>query len=425
MKNKKITLRSNVTLQFIDEEKFNTISIAFAFKNKLDKENYYQLPLLASMLTSASKNYPSIAKFNAKKEDLYDARVHGHVSQIGGYQNLLLSFSGIDPWFVDEATYLQDLMTFVFDVVYQPYVEGNQFDIPYFEMQKQMYINQIKAADDDKEHYASAHISDLVKRAHPLKYNSYTPLAKIEQITAQQLYALYQKLMNQELIIYICGHKVYRKTKQLILNQLGKQPRKRIKAPIIVPFKEEKLLQKTIQKDWTQSQLILRYTLPAFTLDSLYFAAYVCNALLGASPVSKLFKVVREEHGLCYSIYSQYFDPYGVLDIHVGFDGKNYDLLRQLIAQQIEEIANGNFDSVELEKVKKTLIVRQERKLDTGFGMISFVHTVDMLQADLTIETIITNIKNVTPKEVQQCAQLLTLSMVYYLQQKEEEATYA
>lgn len=416
MKIKTIRINKN-PIHFIDEPKFNTINLVFVMKNRIHKKTHYLMPLVANLLSNACQKYSSMAAFHQKKEELYDVRVNAHVQQIGKYQNLMISFSGIDPSFSDNSNYLNEFFDFINEVIFAPFVNEGGFDESYFDLQKSMLIEQIKASEDDKEQYAHTHISHWMPVSHPLHFNLARSLRKLQSADRNQCYQFYLKLLSGGLDIYLCGHNIYRKTHAYLKKLPLSIAKKRAKATIIVPFQSSQSVEKAESKKWSQSQLILRYRFPIYTLDPHYFSAYVYNTLLGSSATSRLFKKIREEHALCYSIYSQYLDTYGLLDIHVGFSLENYDKLIRLIEQEIHFVAQGHFSDNDLDQVKKILIDRQLRKFDTGFGMIGHVHTANLLGVDWSISDIIKRIENVTKEDVKYVACQQQLLISYLIKQ--------
>jgi predicted Zn-dependent peptidase len=75
--------------------------------------------------------------------------------------------------------------------------------------------------------------------------------------------------------------------------------------------------------------------------DDRRFALRLLNTILGENMSSRLFQVVREDHGLAYSIYStpSFFDDAGDLVISAGLDTDNLPKTLRLIVRELRRMA--------------------------------------------------------------------------------------
>jgi len=80
------------------------------------------------------------------------------------------------------------------------------------------------------------------------------------------------------------------------------------------------------------------------------------NALLGGSPLSKLFMNVREKASLAYSIYSKWQYDTGFLLIAAGLDADKVVQAEKMIDEEILAIQNGEFEDKVVTSIKKSLI---------------------------------------------------------------------
>ena len=95
------------------------------------------------------------------------------------------------------------------------------------------------------------------------------------------------------------------------------------------------------EKDLEQAHLVVGTVAPRSASPDR-FASYVLNAVLGGNLSSRLFQVIREQHGLAYSVYSglSSFGDCGQFTVYAATDPKNVadvlDLtLRELQPDQI------------------------------------------------------------------------------------------
>ena len=94
------------------------------------------------------------------------------------------------------------------------------------------------------------------------------------------------------------------------------------------------------RRDIEQVHAALGFRTPFDRHDPRRFALRILNSLLGENMSSRLFQVVREKHGLAYSVHSSYqlFDDTGMLMIAAGLDTARADRALRLIARELERV---------------------------------------------------------------------------------------
>ncbi len=98
--------------------------------------------------------------------------------------------------------------------------------------------------------------------------------------------------------------------------------------------------------------------------DQLSDAFSIANTILGGGMSSRLFQKIREELGLCYSVYS-YPSSYknsGVLEVYAGVNTESRDLAAEAIAEQIRKFRKEKVTEQEFLRAKEQL------KSSTVFG---------------------------------------------------------
>ena len=136
-------------------------------------------------------------------------------------------------------------------------------------------------------------------------------------------------------------------------------------------------------------------------------ALQVLNTILGENMSSRLFQVLREEHGLAYSVYSNLgsYDDTGTLTIGVGLDPEKLDLSLQLIDQELRRLRDQVPNPEEVNRACQYLIGQLDLHLENtenhmiwvgeqllGFGRIR------------SIDSIKKGIQSVTGKQIQAVA---------------------
>lgn len=108
------------------------------------------------------------------------------------------------------------------------------------------------------------------------------------------------------------------------------------------------------QKDIKQSHLALGFRLPFGRSDGRRYALRLLSAALGENMSSRLFQVVRERHGLAYSVHSgiHLFKDSGALIVSAGLDTSRQEKAVRLIAGEIDGIRKKPLGRAELNRAR-------------------------------------------------------------------------
>lgn len=109
-------------------------------------------------------------------------------------------------------------------------------------------------------------------------------------------------------------------------------------------------------KRFEQSHLLIGFPAPSY-LDSTYPAAQVFSGLFGGGMSSRLFQEIRENRGLCYSIYSTAWGlrDTGMIAIHAATAPDMVLKLSQIAAAELDDIADKGPTDAELVRSKSQL----------------------------------------------------------------------
>lgn len=131
----------------------------------------------------------------------------------------------------------------------------------------------------------------------------------------------------------------------------------------------------------------------------------VLSAILGGGMSSRLFIEVRERRGLCYYISTgrEFYHDVGNIVTQAGVTN-NLDKVKEAIETILKEkrkVANGEVTSEELKKAKELLKGRLLLSMEDSFNIASFLGTKKILEDKIeTPEEIIAKIDKVTREEV-------------------------
>ncbi len=122
-----------------------------------------------------------------------------------------------------------------------------------------------------------------------------------------------------------------------------------------------------VRQDSEQVQLALGFPAP-HRWDPRRFAARTLNVILGDNMSSRLFQLLRERRGLCYSVQTtaDSFQDSGLFGIYVGLDaGRVVETLR-LIGRELRRISDHAPSAAEMRRARDYLIGQHRIALDEG-----------------------------------------------------------
>ena len=109
--------------------------------------------------------------------------------------------------------------------------------------------------------------------------------------------------------------------------------------------------------------------------DERRYALRLLNVILGENMSSRLFQVVREDHGLAYSIYStpSFFGDAGDLVISAGLDTDNLTKTLQLILRELRRIREAAPSAAELRRARDYVIGQIDLSLESTDNQMNWL----------------------------------------------------
>jgi len=164
-----------------------------------------------------------------------------------------------------------------------------------------------------------------------------------------------------------------------------------------------------------QGKLVLVFRAPIAARDARTPAAHTLAGVLGGGPYARLFKVVRETHGLCYYANALWNEAKGLLVIQVGIDPKNEARARRLILALTREVGRGTLEPEALTGYREALAHRVASLADSRGGAIAWAHEALTLGLDPSPQRFLASLQRVRPADVRAVGRSLKLDTVFFL----------
>ena len=417
MKIIKKILKNNVDLKIIPTTKFKTVVLNIGFKGPYKQKDITALYLLSKIMADSSKKYPK-AEFLARQQDyLYGTAIQISSQLVGELSLFSLTVSLLDPKLISSKfRLLEKVIDLIVELIYRPNIVNGLFEQQLFETTKSNHMYRLKSLENDKESVAAIRMKELVDDDHPYRQLSLGNLQDLTTITNQDLVNLYKDLLNREIEIYVLGDVSAKDIVSTIEKKFkAKSVNKKIKT--VVALKQDKVKKIIEIKKFNQSHLSYLLTTNTLVGDKDYYPMIMFNAIFGRTPLSKLFRVVREKNSLCYSISSSYQVNYGFINVGAGIDAKNYKKADSLIRQQLTLMKQGSFTQEDINMNRNMLITMIEHTYDQPVGLVNQLVTSDLIKTDMIKQDYIDNLNKVTKAQIIKAAKKVEIKIEYLLKQ--------
>ena len=416
-----ITKFSNgVSLQIINDKKFKTASISVNFISKLDKKSVTYNSLLPYVLKRGCKNYNNTIELNKYLDELYASKIACNISKCG--DNQLISFTGItvSDIYADNDKPFEKLIRLIYDILFVPYVKDNAFDKSYVEREKENLKIFIDGVKNDKREYTRKRLIEEMYKDTPYSLYSYGDTDTLKSIDESNLYEFYEESFKNSLFsIVVAGSIDETSTEKLVSELFGNATQSHDYNSIYSTDANNEANEIIEPSDVTQSKLAIGYKTNVTKGSQLYFAMMMFDNLFGGSVHSKLFLNVREKLSLAYYAASRYNSLKGYVLVDSGIETKNYELARDEIAWQLEDMKNGNFTDKDIEFSKLAIINSYNSAKDSLASLLNYYSSAPVSEKIYEIDEIIEEIKKVTKEEIIKAANTVNIDTIFLLKGRE------
>ena len=401
-------------IHIINNKKFHTTECRIFFTENVDKELITYRNALISVLTYATKNYPTKEKLIKRCQDLYSLVPVSSSNRFGNLLTTKFSLSTVNSNYIKENNLIENILLLK-EIILNPLVENKSFSKKYFSIIKRELEMETKTISEEPRLYANLELIKMIGNNKIL--SSYSDLDVLNKMDEKKLYQSYMDMINHSKIdIFICGN--IKNTKEIIKVVkdifIFKDNKYQLNDPIIIPNKKIKPIIKEEVKDYQQSKLSIGYRFYNLTDFEARYALVVFNSILGNGPNSLLMRLIREENSLCYYVNSYTNRMDNLLLVNSGIDKDNYNLVLEMIDKVINNIIDGKFTNKDIEEAKMELLISLSTINDSNKSIIEYYYGMDTYDAK-DIKTKIEMVKKVSKEDIINCAKKCNLEGIFFL----------
>jgi predicted Zn-dependent peptidase len=278
-----------------------------------------------------------------------------------------------------------------------------KFDIKEFQKERLVIIEELRMTQDQPDNVVSEQLDNLLWPDHQLGRPLIGTLKSLTNMSRQDIVRYkQQKYTAKNIIISVAGNVEHQKAAALAEQFMSNYPSP--KKPAFHPFSQTKAQKPFLGKSKDIEQAYLTLGFKTFGReDEKRYILNLLSIILGGNMSSRLFKIVREKHGLAYSVHSsiKLYRETGALMISGGFDRTKYIAGVKLIMQELNRIKEKRIAEKELERAKEYEIGHLRIRLEDSSGQMQWLAT-NLLYYNkiIPLEDVINNYKKVTVEEI-------------------------
>ena len=344
----------NYNLYLINTDKFKTISVSAYFCHEDTREDGVYSAILKDVLEAGTAGYEKLNDYYKQRLEIYDPKVTIRNLTFGKESAFLLNGQFANEKYTEKGMNEKSIK-FIFDMLYNPKLEGQAFEEETFEICRHDYVELLKASKDNPRVYSRARLWEEMNVCDYQVMSNDEVIDFASKMTAHDLYRYYQSLFTENsLDIFIIGDFDNEEMKNII-NGLIKGDFKPSSKKRYINFSSVRSkAKKVIEPAQTgQSQLAIGLKFTDLTDFERNYVSIFYISILGGNWSSKLNQVVREENSLCYYIGALRNMTCSVAYIYAGIDAGNFEKTCKLIKEQMQLMVKGDFTLDHMKQVKQ------------------------------------------------------------------------
>ena len=404
-------------LHFIKTDIFKTITMKVIFHTPIIKEDITKRNILSDILLQSTKEYKTRRDLTIKSEDLYAADIYTSNQRVGNYIMTSFILQTLNDKYTEENNF-EESIKFLHEIIFNPDVEEERFKEDKLELVKSNATLALNSIKEDAANYSLIRMSEAYDKTSPISYRMTGYLEDLDKITEENLYEYYERMLDNDYVdIFILGDINEKELLPIIKKYFKFKKVKKRKASYYLPNKKtrkRRLFAKETTKN-SQSKLAIACPITKMTDYEKNYSLLLANIILGGTGDSKLFKEVREENSLCYTIRSNYNRIDNLMVINAGIDNVNFDKAVELITKNVQDMKKGKFTDSDINVAKEFYKTSAESLMESPSRIINEVLTEEILGVEPLSERV-RKIEKVTKKDIMRACKKINMDTVFLLE---------
>jgi predicted Zn-dependent peptidase len=339
-----------VRLHLLSTDRFATTVCRVVFHRDLGPEAT-ATSLLSQVLCAATESHPTREALAGRLADLYGARLRVGVEKLGERQLLVATLDWPTRGLPGRLASLREGLSFLREAISRPMREGRgpALDRALVATESRNLVRSLRAVRDDKARYALRRCLETACAGEAFALDVEGRLEDVAAATPEALAEVHARLLATAPVdVLVAGDLGWAEAVAAVRRHLLWPGRTRTRAtpPPASTRRPPSRARRLVETDAVrQGKLAMAWRADLDPRSPLAPAASVLAGTLGGTAASRLFRVVRETHGLCYYVGAAWVKSKGLLLVQAGIDPANARRVERLVASLVREVASGRLES--------------------------------------------------------------------------------
>lgn len=245
--------------------------------------------------------------------------------------------------------HLDEALDVLADLTLSPLLRPEDLDL-----EREVVLEEIAQVEDTPDDLIFELHSDRLWRGHPYGRSILGSQESVAELSADTLRALHNDTYRGEnLIVAAAGNVSHGKLVETVEHLFGSRTGSAVNATVSAP-ESVRSGEEHVARATAQTHVVFGTKVPGHEDPNRYPLALLSSAL-GGGMSSRLFQRVREEMGLCYSVftYQSFYSVCGVSGVYVGTRPASADAAVEAISTELAKIASEGLSRDELDQTKR------------------------------------------------------------------------
>ena len=303
------------------------------------------------------------------------------IQDVGGYINAYTSFDRTVFWTDVPKDGVSTALEVLSDAMMNSTLPPEEYN-----KEQEVIRREFAMGMDDPDRMAALLLFATAYQRHPYRFPVIGELEIYNQLTQEQVMQYYKtRYVPNNLTFVVVGDVDAQKVRQQLTELFKPYPEKSLK-PVFIPSEPPQLGRREVNQEFATelTHLSMAWHIPEVTSPDVP-ALDLLSTILGDGRSSRLYRRVREEAGLAFSISAFSYTPGdpGLFGVDATLDPKKRQAAEQLALQIVDEVKQSGVTAEELEKAKKITLSQHLGALTTMRGQASDIGSNWLLTRDL------------------------------------------
>ena len=337
---------NNIDINITKTNKYSNVIFNVYFLQNFS-DNWKYLTYIGEVISKCNNKFTTT---EAQCQEMY--RLYGSIifaSKVANYKTMGIKFTVdcLNEKIVNDNSLYDECFSSLKNMIYNPHTHVNkngeiEFDLKDFNEAKNNCLNELVNQANDKRKYSNMRFLKKMGSKDSFPLILFQTISDVKRAKSVDAYNFYQDLINNSRVVISAVGDIDEDVINRFVKTIDVKSR-----DIELEYEDNVVVQNPVRKritekaDIKQAHIYLGYRTDIVYRSDLYPAYILFSIMFGELPSSTLFSKIREEQGLCYSVYSSVYPIRNFFYIYAGVENKNIDIAIKSIKKELESYQRG------------------------------------------------------------------------------------